>query len=155
MTLARLLRRSDDGGSAIVEFVFVAVIVMVPLIYVIAAVATVQRNNLAVTQAARAAGRAYATSESSAQARMRAAAAVRLALADQGLPDDATVRYVRAGADCGDPQITPRLSPGTSFRICVVRRFGLPAVPDLLIGKGIRVNGEYDVHVDDYREVPR
>ena len=43
----------DDGGNAILEFVFVALIVMVPLVYLIAAVATVQRTELAVTQAAR------------------------------------------------------------------------------------------------------
>ena len=50
------MNRDDDGGSAIIEFVFVAVIVLVPLVYLIAAVATVQRTQVAVTQAARDAG---------------------------------------------------------------------------------------------------
>ena len=91
----RRRRRHGDGGNAIIEFVFVAIIVMVPLVYLIAAVATVQRNQLAVTQAARDAGRAFATSDTRGQAPMpRVRAAVRLALHDQGLPDDAEVRFV-------------------------------------------------------------
>ena len=77
--------QDDDAGSAIVEFVFVAVVVMVPLIYLIAAVATVQRSELATTQAARDAGRAYATSDTPAEAQRRVRAAVRLAMTDQGL----------------------------------------------------------------------
>ena len=62
----------DDGGSAIIEFVFVAVIVMVPLVYLIIAVATVQRSELAVSQAAREAGRAFATADSAADGPARA-----------------------------------------------------------------------------------
>jgi Flp pilus assembly protein TadG len=147
--------RGDDGGSAIVEFVFVAVVVMVPLVYLIAAVATVQRTTLAVTQAARDAGRAFATSNSDAEARLRVDAAVRLALADQGLPDDAVVRFVASGASCGDPAITPRLAPGAEFTVCVTRRVQLPAVPTVLTGRGIRTVGVYVIHVDDFRQVAR
>jgi Flp pilus assembly protein TadG len=145
----------DDSGSAIVEFVFLAVVVMVPLVYLIAAVATVQRNTLAVTQAARDAGRAFATSDTAAQARQRVEAAVRLALADQGLPDDAATRFVASGAKCSDPAITPRLTPGAEFTVCVTRRVQLPAVPTVLTGRGIRTVGMYLVHVDDFRQVRR
>jgi Flp pilus assembly protein TadG len=144
--------RRDDGGSAIIEFVFVAVVVLVPLVYLIAAVASVQRNTLAVTQAARDAGRAYATGESAAEARLRVTAAVRLALADQGLPDDAQVRFVAPGASCDASPTTPRLSPGAEFTVCVTRRVRLPAVPSVLAGRGIRTVGAYTVHVDDYRQ---
>ncbi|HZC72766.1 MAG TPA: hypothetical protein VE442_18860 [Jatrophihabitans sp.] len=145
--------RRDDDGTAIVEFVFLAVLVMVPLVYLIAAVATVQRNTLAVTQAARDAGRAFATSDSAPQAQRRVAAAVRLALADQGLPDDADVRFVASGASCDAAPITPRLAPGAEFAVCVTRRVSLPAVPSVLTGRGIRTVGVYLVHVDDFRQV--
>ncbi len=144
-------RLRDDRGSAIVEFVFVAIVVMVPLVYLVAAVATVQRNTLAVTQAARDAGRAFATSESGPDARRRVAAAVRLALADQGLPDDADVRFVASGSKCTAAAIIPRLTPGAEFTVCVTRRVQLPAVPTLLTGRGIRTVGVYTVHVDDFR----
>jgi Flp pilus assembly protein TadG len=143
--------RGDDRGSAIVEFVFVAVVVMVPLVYLIAAVATVQRNQLAVSQAARDAGRAFATSDTAAEAERRVRAAVRLALADQGLPDDATVRFVASGSNCDAGSITPKLAAGAEFTVCVSRRTQLPAVPSILSGRGIRSIGEYVVHVDDFR----
>lgn len=141
----------DDAGSAIVEFVFLALVVMVPLAYVVAAVATVQRSTLAVTQAARDAGRAFVMSNTESGARLRVMAAVRLALADQGLPDDAAVRFVEPRAECTAPAIVPRLVPGAEFTVCVTRRVRLPAVPSLLTGRGIRVVGAFTVHVDDYR----
>jgi len=152
--LLRERARGDDGGSAIVEFVFVAVVIMVPLVYLIASVASVQRSQLAVSQAAREAGRAYATSDTAVEARARVIAAVRLALADQGLPDDSTVRFVAADDDCDGPSVTPRLTPGAEFAVCVTRRADLPGVPSLLAGRGIRTRAEYVVHVDDFRQSP-
>ena len=143
----------DDGGSAIIEFVFVAVIVMVPLVYLIAAVATVQRNSLAVSDAARDAGRAFATSDTPAQARARARVAVRLALTDQGVPDDARLRFVAARSSCDGPAVTPQLAPGSEFAVCVTRSVTLPGIPSLLAGRGITTVGRYVVHVDDFRVV--
>ena len=157
MTLASLaaLRRDEgDGGNAIVEFVFVAILVLVPLVYLIAAVATIQRTQLAVTQAAREAGRAFATSDTAAEASVRVRVAVRLALRNQGLPDDADVRFVAAGAACDTAAITPHLSPGAQFTVCVTRRADLPAIPSLLQGRGVTTTGAYTVHVDDFRALP-
>lgn len=146
-------RPHGDDGSAIIEFVFAAVIVMVPLVYLIVAVATVQRSQLAVTNAAREAGRAFATSSGAREASGRAEAAVRLALSDQGLPDDVTVRYVAAGSDCSAPAVAPRLAPGVDFTVCVSRRAAIPAVPSVLAGRGITTIGRYVVHIDDFRTV--
>jgi len=147
------LRTPSDEGTAIVEFVFLAVVVLVPLVYLVAAVAVVQRNTLAVSQAARDAGRAFSTSDTVDGARARAAAAVRLALADQGLPDDVDVRFVSAGAPCTAARIRPLLTPGTQFTVCVTRRVQLPGIPSLLAGRGVRVVATFLVHVDDYRAV--
>ena len=141
----------EDGGSAIIEFIFVAVIVMVPLVYLVVAVAAVQRSELAVTQAAREAGRAYATSDTPAEAIGRAQVAVRIALQDQGLPDDVDVSYVAAGAPCTADPIEPTLAAGEQFTICVTRRLTVPAVPRVLAGRGITTVGRFVVHVDDYR----
>jgi Flp pilus assembly protein TadG len=143
-----------DNGTAIIEFVFVAVIVMVPLVYLITSVATVQRSRLAVTQAARDAGRAFATSANAAKAPLRARAAVRLALADQGLPNDAQLRFVAVGATCDAAAVAPRLVPGAQFAVCVRRRVELPAVPSVLEGRGITTVGKYVVHIDEYRALP-
>jgi Flp pilus assembly protein TadG len=147
-------RAVDDSGNAIIEFIFVAVVVMMPLVYLIVAVATVQRSDLAVTQAAREAGRAFATSDRPDQTAARVSAAVRMALDDQGLADDVEVRYVAADASCAEPAVTPELKPGSQFTICVSRRAELPAVPSILEGRGITTVGRYVVHIDDFRAVP-
>jgi Flp pilus assembly protein TadG len=143
----------DDSGNAVIEFIFVAVMILVPMVYFVTAVASIQRSNLGVSEAARDAGRAFATGASTQDGLARASAAVRLAMADQGLPDDATVRFVAADRNCDAGQIAPVLAPGAEFAICVVRHTTLPAVPTIVAGKGIRTIGRYVVHVDDFRTV--
>jgi Flp pilus assembly protein TadG len=144
-----------DRGSAIIEFVFVTVIVLLPLIYVVVAAAAVQHSQLAVSEAAREAGRAYATSDSATHAAARALAAARISLADQNLDDGMTLRYVAAGASCSSSEVAPQLVPGAQFTVCVIRHTTLPAIPSILAGQGITSVGEYVVHVDDYRTVAR
>jgi Flp pilus assembly protein TadG len=143
----------DDSGSAIIEFIFVAVIIMVPLVYFIVGIADVQRSSLAVGQAAREAGRAFATSSSTADGLMRAEVAARLALQDQGISDDPSITYVQVGGGCTAPAVIPRLAPGVEFTVCVTRSVRFAGVPSLLAGAGITTIGEYVVHVDDYRTV--
>lgn len=144
-------RDRDDAGNAVVEFVFVAVVVLLPLVYLVVAVSTVQASRLAVGQAAREAGRAFATSDTEADAAVRMRAAVRIALADQGLPDDATLSFVAAGAGCDTPAVTPQLRPGAQFTVCVSRHVDVPAVPSVLQRHGITTVGRFVVHVDDFR----
>lgn len=69
-----------DEGSALVEFVLVGVVLLVPLVYLIMFAASVQRTAFAVTGAVRDAGRAYTAAGSDADGRARAALAARLAL---------------------------------------------------------------------------
>ena len=78
-------RPVGDDGNALVEFSTLAVLLMVPLVYVLLSVFEVQRASFGVTEAARQAGRAFATADDPAQGRARAAAAARLAMRDQGL----------------------------------------------------------------------
>ena len=142
-----------DAGNAIVEFVFVAVMILVPTVYFVTAVASVARSRQAVTQAAREAGRAFATGRSTADALARAQAAVRLAFDDQALPDDARLRFVPTAERCDGAALSPVLRPGAEFAVCVTRRTELPGVPTLLAGRGITTVGRYVVHVDDFRTV--
>ena len=65
-----------DAGNAVIEFVFVAVLILIPLVYFVVAVASVQRSSVAVTHAAREAGRAFATADSTDQGLQRAEVAV-------------------------------------------------------------------------------
>jgi Flp pilus assembly protein TadG len=150
------LRRTGEQASAIIEFVFVAVLVLVPLVYLIVAVAVVQRARLATTNAARDVGRAIATSDTAGEAEVRAQAALRAALRGQGLtPAEVELRYVEAGTDCQGPATAPSLAPASVFAICVIRRQPLPAIPTLLSGRGVTVIGRYLVHVDDFRIIAR
>jgi Flp pilus assembly protein TadG len=147
------IRICGDDGNAIIEFVFVALLVLMPLVYLIVAVAVVQRSRLATTDAARDVGRAIATSDRVADAPGRAQAALRIALANQGLrPADVQLRLVAAGADCqAAPSQPPMLDPGAEFQVCVIRHQPLPAVPTVLSGRGVTTIGRFVVHVDEYR----
>ena len=146
-------RVAADDGNAVIEFIFVALLVFLPLVYLIVAVAVVQRSRLATTNAARDVGRAVATSNRLAEAPTRAQAALRIALAGQGLrPADVQLRFVATGADCqAGPSREPALAAGAEFQVCVIRHQPLPAVPTVLSGRGVTTIGRYVVHVDEFR----
>ena len=80
------MRRRDDSGSALVEFSWLAIILIVPLIWVVISVFEVQQGAFATSAAARAAGRAYALAPDDATGSARATAAAEQVLADQGAP---------------------------------------------------------------------
>lgn len=141
-----------EAGSAIVEFVVLAVVVLVPLLYLVLAVAEVQRNVFAVTQAAREAGRAYATAPDEVSAAARADYAARLAVGDQGLPPGGVgLTYVPAGAPCSAGGGAGSLRPGSRFVVCVTRPVLLPGVPGFLDARRNTVTGRFVVRVDDFR----
>ena len=145
-------KADPEAGNAIVEFVFVALLALVPLVYLILAVATVQRARLAVTNAARDVGRAIAASQPGEQIDVRAEAALEIALRNQGLPPtDVQLKFVAATENCGSAALAPDLGPGAEFTVCVIRQQSVPAVPSMLGGKGITLTGRYVVHIDDYR----
>jgi Flp pilus assembly protein TadG len=140
--------RRDEEGSALIEFVGLAVLLLVPLIYLLLSVFSVQRAAFAVTQAAREAGRAYATAPSTGAAATRAAYAARLALSSQGVTAAVSLRYAPAGAGCGSgADGAASLQPGARFVVCVRTQAALP------LGGSLTVNGQYAVFVDSYRIV--
>ena len=80
-------RRRDERGTALVEFSWLAILLLVPLLWIVLAVFEVQRGAFAISAAARAAGRAYALADTDAMGEARAGRAARQALADQGLDE--------------------------------------------------------------------
>jgi len=143
-----------DRGAASIEFVFLGVLVMVPLLYLVIAAFEVQRNAFAVTQAAREAGRAWSTADDAMTADGRARYAMELALRDQGLdPAGTDLRYGAVGSGCADAGAAS-LEPGAEFEVCVVRTFRVPAVPSYFDGGNNTVSGRFVVHVDDFRSAP-
>ncbi|MDR1999288.1 MAG: hypothetical protein LBQ06_05020 [Frankiaceae bacterium] len=144
------LRR--DEGSAIIEFTFVAVLIMVPLVYLVVAVAAIQRTSAAAGDAARAAGRAIGSADTVEEGLARAQAAMRIVLGDGRLPADAgQLRIVPPSSACTDAQIAPSLGPGDEYAVCVIVTAAIPGVPSVLRGGRQTAVGRYLVHVDDYR----
>ena len=64
-------RPTGDAGNALVEFTYLAVLLMIPLVYVLLSAFQVQRAAFGVTEAARQAGRAYTTAIDPAAGRAR------------------------------------------------------------------------------------
>ncbi len=146
-----MIRR--DRGSAVVEFVLLGVVLLVPLLYLALALSAVQRTAFGVTQAAREAGRAYVTG-TTVTAAARAEEAARLALADQGVPAAGVrIRYGDAGSGCAAAgPAPPALRPGAVFAVCVTAPLRLPAVPGFLAGDRGAVTGRHVVRADDHRD---
>jgi hypothetical protein len=150
---ARRLRSGDrDAGNAIVEFVYLAVLLMVPLVYVLLTVFTVQSGAFAVSSAAREAGRVFATSRDIDEADGRSLMAARLVMADSGLslsPDQ--LRISCAPSPC-------RLEPGSRVYVVVSYRVPLPLVPRFLLDRApasVRVTSRHLEVVDRFRAGPR
>jgi len=127
-SVAVVLRRFryDDAGTAAVEFFWLAVLLMVPLVYVVITVVTVQRSAFAVTQAAQQAARAYATAGSDDLGRQRAQLAAQIAMHDRDVTGPAAPVI-----DCGGCTY----APGSSYTATVTTHVRLPLVPSWLCGR--------------------
>lgn len=97
-------RPHPESGSAVVEFVFLAVLLLVPLIYLVMALGRLQAGAYAATAAAREAGRAYVTSPDGTSAPARAQSAARIAFEDQGFGDVGVLRIGCDGSPCLRPE---------------------------------------------------
>ncbi|WP_372594089.1 pilus assembly protein [Actinotalea sp.] len=123
-----------DEGSAVVEFLAVTLILLVPLVYLVLTLGRLQAAAFAVDGAAREAVRAVtsaagASSDAApsdrAPAGARAVAAVGIALGDQGIrTDPAGVLELSCGTDCS--------TPGSTVTATIRLAVDLPLVPGFL-----------------------
>lgn len=136
---------ADERGSAVSEFIVVAVLVLIPIAYGVISIVRVQSASFASAQAVREAGRAFMTSDAVVQANVRAQSAARLALADHGftMPDGA-LRIDCHGGSC--------LSPGSAATVTLHWTVDLPWFP---AGFGqiaaMPISATHRVPVDAYR----
>ncbi len=79
---------SEDQGSAVVEFVTIGVLMLVPVVYLVVAVASVQAAAFATESAAREAARIVVTAGDQSAPRTGSSAAVGWALRDHGIDAD-------------------------------------------------------------------
>ena len=136
-----------DAGNALVEFVFLAVLMMVPLTYVLLTVFRVQGAAFAMSSAAREAGRVYATSGDVDAAGERAFAAARLVMADSNLDLARDELTITCSSD-------PCLTPGSRIDVRMTYVVDLPLVPRLLSDRApasVRVSSRHVEVVDRYR----
>ena len=76
---------TGERGNASLEFITVGLILLVPLVYLVLAMAAIQSAAFAVEGAARQAVRVYVQAENEAKAAQRAERAIQFALADAGI----------------------------------------------------------------------
>ncbi|MBD8868766.1 hypothetical protein [Nocardioides donggukensis] len=141
--------RRAERGSALIEVTWLAILLLVPLVYVLISVFDVQRGAFGVSAASRAAGRAYTLADSDAEGRRQAHAAAATALADQGIPADRFTLDIGCRPVPGDC-----LSPGSVVTVVVRSRVDLPLVPAALGGgaPSFRLESVHRVPVGRYVE---
>lgn len=131
-----------------VEFTFLSVLLLIPLLYLLLAVFTVQKAAFAVADGSRDAGRAVATATGG-DGPARAQAAARLDLADQGLPLPAGALRVACTPDCS--------TAGARIDVALDLDVRLPLLPSSILGHpvGIVVHGRHTEIRDRYAAVTR
>jgi hypothetical protein len=142
------VRWRDEAGTALVEFVWLGIIMLVPLVWIMMSVFEVQRGAFAVTSAARSAARAFALADTDAAGEARAQGAIRQALDDQG-GDDRGFRFrVTCGsADCHDD--------GAVITVRVWTRVDLPLLPGILGGDApsFALDAAHTVPIGQFRDL--
>lgn len=109
-------------GSAVVEFTFLAVLLMVPVVYFVVTVGQIQGGSFAVVGAADQAAKVFVARGGLSDAGAAAERAVFLALEDYGhAPDKAKVEVSCDRADC--------LSAGAKVTVTVTLDVPLPLMP--------------------------
>ena len=86
MQLSRL--STEEDGSASLEFITAGMLLLLPLVYLVLTMASIQAGAFAVEGAARQAARVYVQSASIGEANAAASRAIEFALADYGLDAD-------------------------------------------------------------------
>ncbi len=143
----RARRRGGEDGSAIVEIVWLGVLLLVPLLWIVLSVFEVQRGAFAVTSAARSAARAYSLADTDPAGRAQAQAAIRQALDDQGGDDqDFTFDVSCGGGDCHEA--------GAVITVRVWSGVDLPMLPEVLGGDSpsFRLDSTHTVPVGQFRD---
>lgn len=147
----RLRPEARDAGSAVVEFLGVALLLLVPIVYLVLVLGRLQSAAFAVDGAAREAARAAVTAEQHGVGAQRAVAATALALADQGLDPALAGDAVRL--TCSEPACTP----GTTVTATVHVDVALPGVPGWLqdvVPMSVPVHAAATAGVDEFAGQP-
>ncbi|HEY9563225.1 MAG TPA: hypothetical protein VIR30_05575 [Nocardioides sp.] len=140
----------EDGedGSALVEVTWLSILLMVPLVYVLISVFTVQSAAFGTSAASRAAGRAFSIAESEEAGERQARLAAEVSLRDQGVDPGAFSVEINCSAGRGHCH-----QPGSVITVIVRTQIRLPLAPDVLGGGAptFRLDAKHSVPYGEYR----
>ena len=113
-----------DDGRAIIEFIFLGILLLLPLTYLVLTAARIQAASFSASLAGREAGRAFVTARSDDEGMARAREAAALAFGDFSFD-----RYAAVAVTCDG---TPCLRPEGSVTSVATIEVQLPLVPDFI-----------------------
>ncbi|WP_165308018.1 TadE family protein [Agromyces binzhouensis] len=125
----RRLDLAAEAGSASLEFLTVGMILLVPLVYLVLAMASIQAAALGVEGAARQAARVAVLRTDAGEPSASVDRTVRVVLADYGVDAGAASVMVECSGPC--------TASGTRVSVAVGAAVALPLVPQVLASRGI------------------
>lgn len=137
----RATSRNQDG-TATIEFVWLTILLMIPIVYILISVFEVQRAAYGVSAASKSASRAFLLAPDPASAHQRADRAAKVALGNHGI-DGANISI-----SC-EPRGSGCLTAGSSVRVVVQMTQPLPLTPTFL-GDQIAPITVDSTHVEPY-----
>ncbi|MFM6847654.1 MAG: pilus assembly protein [Terrabacter sp.] len=138
-------RLGSDGGRAIIEFIFLGILLLLPLTYLVLTAARIQAASFSASLAGREAGRAFVTARSDDEGLARARAAAALAFGDFSFDQGAVVAVTCDGAPC--------LRPDGSVTSVATIEVQLPLVPDFIadhVPSSVTVTSTHVASVDRF-----
>ena len=113
--------RAGESGSAVVEFIFLGVLLLIPVVYAILTVSQLQAAAFAAVGAADHAAKVFVAADSESGARASAANAAAVAVQNMGLSAGSEEVAIRCSGPC--------LDPGSRVTVTVTVRVALPLLP--------------------------
>ncbi|WP_026553142.1 hypothetical protein [Arthrobacter sp. H20] len=118
---ARPSTDEQESGSAVLEFIFLGLVLLVPVIYFVLTIGQLQAGSFAVVGAADQAAKVYVAEASAPEATALAHQAAALVLGDFGFESSDAEIDIRCNGEC--------LAPGSSVTVDVRLGISLPFVP--------------------------
>lgn len=140
----------SEAGTAIVEFLGISLILLIPLTYLVLILGRLQAATFAVESAAKDAARAFTLAKVDTDAEVRALTAIDIALSDQGFEMGESEFTI----DCEDRDCH---AAGSAVSARVMVRVALPGVPASIgsdVPLQIPVTAEHMTVIDPLRAMP-
>ena len=155
MTRLSAARRDGDDGTALIEFFWLGILLLVPITYAILFAFQIQRAVFAVTEATRSAGRAFVTTSDGnvTTAQTRAVTAAQLTMTDHGLTFNAadpkslsmTCHSPSGDTSCFQADHVVTIAVQVPVQLPLLSFFGVK-------GKTMTVSGQHDEVFDKYAD---